>query len=88
MSNEAADAVACLADLVRAAQLPKPAERKRIREAAGLSLQRFAGVLGVTPTAVWNWEHGKDGPSLENAVKYRQLLDQLAAAVRDKGKAS
>lgn len=72
-----------LAELVRASRLPEPAERKRIREAAGLSLQRMADALGVTASAVSYWENGVDGqgPSLENAVKYRALLDELTKAV-------
>jgi len=76
--SEASDAIVAL---VRAAQLPPPAERRRIREAAGLSLDRMGKALGVTGPTVWNWENEKDGPSLENAVKYRQLLDKLDQAV-------
>jgi hypothetical protein len=40
-------------------------------------------VLGVTETAVWHWEHGTrgQGPSLENAARYRELLEKLAKAV-------
>lgn len=79
--TEPTESSAALAELVRAAQLPAPAERKRIRQAAGLSYQRLADALGVTAPTVWNWENDGDGPSLENAVKYRRLLDELAAAV-------
>lgn len=69
-----------LPDLVRAAQLPEPAERRRIRDAANCSLRRMAEELGVSIPTVHNWENGKDGPSLENAVAYRKLLDELKAA--------
>lgn len=79
--TDATETGASLADLVRAAQLPTPAKRRRIREKAGLSLQRMADALGVTAPTVWNWENDKDGPSLENAAKYRKLLDDLADAV-------
>lgn len=72
-----------LADLVRAARLPEPAERRRIRIAAGVSLRRVAEELGVSIPTVHNWENGKDGPSLENAAAYRALLDQLAEAVAE-----
>lgn len=77
------EASAALVGLVRAAKLPPPAERKRIRQAAGLSLQRMADALCVSPVAVFNWENDKDGPSLENAARYRALLDQLAEAVAE-----
>ena len=80
MTEPATPGAAPLADLVRAARLPSLAERKRIRERAGVSLQRMADELGVSVTAVWHWENGQDGPSLENAARYRALLDQLATA--------
>jgi DNA-binding transcriptional regulator YiaG len=70
-----------LADLVRAAQLPDPAERRRIRLAARVSLQRMGDSLGVSAKTVHAWENGREGPSLENAARYRTLLDELAAAV-------
>lgn len=75
--------VSPLADLVRAAQLPEPAERRRIRQAAGLSLKRVGEALGVSESAIWHWENGTagQGPALENAAAYRKLLDELAAAV-------
>ena len=78
--TEASNAAKPLADLVRAARLPEPAERKRIREKAGVSLRRVAEELGVSITTVWHWEHDGDGPSMENAVRYRELLDQLNEA--------
>ena len=81
MSEPTEAGAAALADLVRAAKLPPVAERRRIREAAGLSFQRMADALGVTAPTVWNWENDKDGPSLENAARYRKLLDQLDKAV-------
>ena len=80
MTEPTAPGAAPLADLVRAARLPPPARRKRIREKAGVSLQRMADELGVSVTSIWHWESGKDGPSLENAARYRVLLDQLEQA--------
>lgn len=72
-----------LTDLVRAARLPAPSERKRIRKAARLTLRQIGDELGVTEAAVWHWENGTkgQGPSLENAARYRELLDKLAKAV-------
>lgn len=81
--SEPTEAGAALAELVRAAKLPPPEERKRIRLAAGLSLQRVGDALGVTAPTILAWENGREGwgPTLENAVKYRELLDELAKAV-------
>jgi len=67
-----------LAELLRAGQLPPVAERRRIRIQSGASLRRMGEELGVSQTAVHHWENGVDNPSLENAVRYRRLLDQLA----------
>lgn len=69
-----------LAERVRAAQLPRPAERKRIRKRAGVSLREVAEEIGVTQTTVWHWEEGR-GPSPKHAVRYREVLDALAEAV-------
>jgi DNA-binding XRE family transcriptional regulator len=80
--TEASNTGMPLADLVRASRLPDLAERKRIREAAGVSLRRMGEALGVTEGTIWNWENGRDGPSMENAVRYRELLDELSEAVK------
>lgn len=78
--TEAQTGVSELAELVRASRLPSTAERKRVRKAAGVSLQQVADALGVTAPTIHHWENGQDGPSKENAVKYRALLEQLAEA--------
>lgn len=69
-----------LADLVRASRLPSPAECKRIRLAAGVSLQRVADELGVARPTVYRWEEGELTPTMENARRYRTLLSHLADA--------
>lgn len=38
--------------------LPDPAQRREIRETAGLSQQELADVIGVTRQAVSHWEAG------------------------------
>jgi DNA-binding XRE family transcriptional regulator len=78
--TEAQTGAPSLAGLVRAAQLPSVAERKRVREAAKASLRMIADELGVSITAVWHWENDQDGPSMENAARYRKLLEDLAEA--------
>jgi DNA-binding XRE family transcriptional regulator len=81
-ATDAADLA--LAELLRAGQLPPVAERRRIRLESGATLRRMGDELGVSQTAVHHWENGVDRPSLENAVKYRRLLDQLAAVAEDR----
>jgi DNA-binding XRE family transcriptional regulator len=78
--TEARNGASDLADLVRASRLPSVAERKRIRKAADVSLQRMADALDVTAPTVHHWENDRYGPSPENAVKYRKLLEELAKA--------
>ena len=77
-----ADYVRSRAELARRAELPAPAERRRIREAAGVSQQQVADELGVSATALSYWERGTWTPTLENAVAYRRILDELAAVAR------
>ena len=69
-----------LAELVRASRLPSLAERKRIRKAAGVSLQRMADAIGVNASSIHHWENDTHAPSMEHAAKYRALLEELARA--------
>lgn len=69
-----------LAARVRAAQLPPPAERARVRQAAGVTLEHFAGALGVSQMTVSRWERGETEPSLDQRVAYARLLREVAAA--------
>jgi len=71
-----------LATLVRAAaQLPEPAERRRIRMAARASLRQMAAELGVSPMSVCTWERGQVEPRLDHAAAYGRLLTELSRAV-------
>ena len=70
-----------LIEQIKAARLPAPAERRSIREAAGVTLTEIADELGVTATAVMRWERGTE-PQRDRAIAYRQLLDALRDAVR------
>lgn len=69
-----------LAARVRAAQLPPPTERARIRQAAGVTLEHFARVLGVSQMTVSRWERGETEPGLEQRAAYALLLREVAAA--------
>jgi transcriptional regulator with XRE-family HTH domain len=57
-------------------ELPLPAERRRIREAAGASLRDIASELGVSHTAVRRWETSRAVPR-ESRIAYARLLDEL-----------
>lgn len=66
---------------VKAAQLPGPGARRRIRVAAGLTFRQMAQALEVDAMTVWRWENGKTKPKLADAARYRRLLDALEEAV-------
>ncbi len=65
-----------LLDQVRARRrLPTPAERRRIRQKAGVSLREVAEVLGVSHSAVRTWEGG--ATPREQRAAYGDLLEEL-----------
>ena len=72
-----------LARRVRAAQLPPPAERVRVRQTAHATLDDFAVALGVSQMTVSRWERGETEPRLEQRVMYALLLREVAAATAD-----
>lgn len=80
-SPEAAQAVADLAQKVRASRLPPPAERARIRRQARASLRDFARALDVSPTTMQRWEAGDGEMRLDHAVAYAGLLNALRDAI-------
>ncbi|WP_107055413.1 telomere-associated protein Tap [Streptomyces sp. NRRL S-1824] len=82
MSNEEQDlfsAVDALLEQVAQDPLPTPAERKRLREAAGLSQDQIAKVLKARREAVGNWEAGRTEPRPPKRAAYARLLEGLAA---------
>ncbi len=60
-------------------QLPPPAERARLREAAGVTQGRLATVLRSTAQTVANWESGRSEPRPPRLAAYRRLLEGWAA---------
>ncbi|MGW7486634.1 telomere-associated protein Tap [Streptomyces sp. NPDC054786] len=60
-------------------QLPSPAERARLRDAAGVTQARLAQVLRTTPQTVKNWEHGRSEPRPPRLQAYQRLLEGWAA---------
>ncbi|PWI43030.1 helix-turn-helix transcriptional regulator [Streptomyces sp. ICBB 8177] len=77
--NELFSAVDALLEQVAQDDLPAPAERKRLREAAGLSQAQIAKALGARREAVGNWETGKTEPRPPKRAAYARLLEGLAA---------
>jgi DNA-binding XRE family transcriptional regulator len=77
--NDLFSAVDALLEQVAQDDLPVPAERKRLREAAGLSQAQIAKALDARREAVGNWETGKTEPRPPKRAAYARLLEGLAA---------
>lgn len=60
-------------------QLPPPAERARLREAAGITQARLAAALKTTTQTVKNWENGRSEPKSPRLEAYQRLLKGWAA---------
>jgi len=58
-------------------RLPLPAERRQIREAAGVSLRQLGEALGASPMAILRWEQGAQPRDPDQAREYGILLDEL-----------
>jgi len=58
--------------------LPAPAERKRLRQAHGLTLEEVAATLDVRRATVGAWESGRTEPRPPQREPYAHLLKQLA----------
>jgi len=77
--NELFASVDALLDQAAAPEaLPVPAERKRLREAAGLSQDQVAKALNVRRETVTGWEAGRTEPRPPARAAYIRLLDGLA----------
>ncbi|MER5564076.1 helix-turn-helix domain-containing protein [Streptomyces sp. NPDC002506] len=77
--NELFNAVDALLEQVAQDDLPVPAERRRLREAAGLSQAQIAMALDARREAVGNWESGKTEPRPPKRAAYARLLEGLTA---------
>ncbi|RPF24736.1 telomere-associated protein Tap [Streptomyces sp. TLI_185] len=60
-------------------QLPPPAERARLREAAGITQARLAQALKTTLQTVKNWENGRSEPREPRLSAYQRLMEGWAA---------
>ncbi|WEH44009.1 helix-turn-helix transcriptional regulator [Streptomyces sp. AM 2-1-1] len=77
--NELFSAVDALLEQVAQDDLPDPAERRRLREAAGLSQAQIATALNARREAVGNWETGRTEPRPPKRAAYARLLERLTA---------
>ncbi|MGA5008969.1 telomere-associated protein Tap [Streptomyces koyangensis] len=77
--DELFSAVDALLEQVAQEDLPTPAERRRLREAAGLSQAQIATALDARREAVGNWETGRTEPRPPKRAAYARLLEGLAA---------
>ena len=60
-------------------ELPPHAERRRLREQAGLSQAQFSRSMGVAERNVCNWEHpDRPEPTRTHRLLYRVALMRLA----------
>ncbi|MFG3408250.1 helix-turn-helix domain-containing protein [Streptomyces sp. NPDC048142] len=75
MSENSVEALLEEARLTAAA--PPPAERQRLREAAGLSRAQVASAVGVGRSTVANWETGVSDPQPPARLPYLRLLKGL-----------
>ncbi|WP_439678200.1 telomere-associated protein Tap [Embleya sp. MST-111070] len=72
------EAVDALLAQVAQGDLPPPAERSRLRTAAGLTQQRVADALGVRRDTIVSWEAGRTEPRPPQRQAYARLLRGLA----------
>ncbi|MGW2425891.1 telomere-associated protein Tap [Streptomyces sp. NPDC001709] len=81
--DELFGAVDALLEQLSQDDLPSPAERRRLREAAGLTQTQIAATLGTRRETVANWELGKTEPRPPQRAAYSRLLDKLAERFPD-----
>ncbi|MFJ3891147.1 telomere-associated protein Tap [Streptomyces rubrogriseus] len=77
--NELFSAIDALLEEVAQDDLPAPEERKRLREAAGLSQEQIAKALKSRRETIGNWESGVTEPRPPKRAAYARLLEGLAA---------
>ncbi|MFI6296794.1 helix-turn-helix domain-containing protein [Nonomuraea sp. NPDC050790] len=63
----------------------KSGEAGRIRHQALLSRPEIAVVVGVSPSAIQDWENGGGLPRGENAIRYGVVLNRLRAGLGERG---
>lgn len=62
-------------------ELPEPRRRRALRQAAGVSQDAVAEMVGVCRPTITRWEGGGRTPRGEFAVRYLEALDRLRREV-------
>lgn len=68
-------------DLIRLAAVRRrveSGEARRLREASGITGPEMAAAVGVGTPTLWRWENGQRRPRGAAALRYGELLEQLA----------
>ncbi|MFJ6239554.1 helix-turn-helix domain-containing protein [Streptomyces griseus] len=76
--SEESSVEALLEEARLVAAMPPPAERLRLREAAGFSRAHFAATVGVGRQTIANWETGVSDPTPPARYPYLRILKGLA----------
>ncbi|MFE2879254.1 helix-turn-helix domain-containing protein [Streptomyces roseus] len=76
-----------MTESVEEPRLPSPKERRRLREAAGLSYEAVATAVGVRANTVRSWESARTSPRGRKREAYASLLRSLAAEAGAQGAA-
>jgi len=63
--------------------LPEPAERARLRQAFGITMQQLADALHVNRRTVYMWETGQGEPQGDNRDNYASVLYAWAERLRE-----
>ena len=74
--------ISALVARARATQLPRPSERRRLRQNARLTFREMGRALHVDPMTVLRWEKGTVSPRPEHAAAYGRLLAALEEALQ------
>ncbi|MEV6576980.1 helix-turn-helix domain-containing protein [Streptomyces sp. NPDC051582] len=69
-----------MTESVEEPRLPSPKERRRLREAAGLSYEAVATAVGVRANTVRSWESARTSPRGRKREAYAAFLSSLASA--------
>lgn len=64
---------------------PPPAERRRLRIAAGLTGVELATAIGVSPASVYAWEKGTRTPTGLQRAAYVRALQEIRAQLEGSG---
>jgi DNA-binding transcriptional regulator YiaG len=65
--------------------LPAPEERRRLREAAGLTGVNLAAAIGVSPASVYAWETGARTPTGLQRTAYLKALQRIVTQLEERG---